>query len=202
MVNQPMTSEARSECELSDRCQHDLDDGTKRDPIKKLRLLCLARGAAGFVGLGRTFRRMFGDGNRTLSFEEFKKGISDNGFECTDEELEEMFERFDTDENGSISVTEFLAKLRPPMNQTRLNTIGKCFRKLDKSGDGVITLDDLNGEKSEEQIRNHFLSEFEEGGAGDGRVTEEEFFNYYASISASIDDDTYFDLLLRQDYKL
>nr|ACZ26265.1 putative calcyphosin C [Mayetiola destructor] len=201
MVNHPLTSEARDECELSDRCQHDLDDGTERDPIEKLRLLCLARGAAGFVGLGRTFRRIYKD-NQILSFEEFKKGIRDNGFECTDDELEEMFERFDTDENGSINVAEFLAKLRPPMNKTRLNTIGKCFRKLDKSGDGVITLDDLNGEKSEDQIRKHFLSEFEEGGAGDGRVTEEEFFNYYASISASIDDDTYFDLLLRQDYKL
>lgn len=33
--------------------------------------------------------------------------------------------------------------IQPPMSQGRLNIIDECFKKLDKTGDGTITIDDL-----------------------------------------------------------
>ncbi|XP_031637576.1 calcyphosin-like protein [Contarinia nasturtii] len=225
MVNHPLSSASECETVLMNKCQRALDDGTKKDPVEKLRLLCLAHGTSGFVGLGRAFRRMDDDGNKQLSLEEFTKGLHYLLMEVTDEEAKNIFKRFDTDENVSINMSEFLIKIRPPMSQSRRNIIGVAFKKLDKTGDGQITIDDLKhvysvlhhpeytcGDQTEEQILDRFLANFEVGGVVDGhwsnslasnsRVTEEEFFNYYAGVSASIDNDLYFDLVMRQAYKL
>lgn len=84
---------SRSESELVNRCQRQLEDGTEKEPIEKLRLLTLSRGANGILGIGRAFRRMDDDGNKELSLEEFTKGLKDTGMETTDEEAEAIFKQ-------------------------------------------------------------------------------------------------------------
>jgi Ca2+-binding EF-hand superfamily protein len=34
---------------------------------------------------------------------------------------------------------------QPPMSESRVNIVKQAFAKLDKTGDGVITVDDLKG---------------------------------------------------------
>lgn len=102
------------------------------------------------------------------------------------------------------------------MGTSRLEIVDKAYQKLDKNVNGKITFEGLqnvysvrdnakylSGEMSEKDLMAEFLKNFESGAPNpDQTVTHEEFVNYYATVSASIDSDAYFDLALRREYKL
>lgn len=52
------------------------------------------------------------DGNKKLNLEEFTLGMRETGLEISDEEIQEIFNRFDTDNDGSVSVDEFIVAIR------------------------------------------------------------------------------------------
>ena len=58
------------------------------------------------------FRRMDDDGSKSLGFEEFSKGIRETGLELDEEGYREMFENFDKDSSGQVSIDEFLFSVR------------------------------------------------------------------------------------------
>ncbi|XP_029942897.1 calcyphosine-like b isoform X2 [Salarias fasciatus] len=186
-----------------------------QDPVERLRLLCLSRGSAGIKGLGRTFRVLDDNNSRSLDFKEFLKGLKDFGLLLDRTEAAALFQHFDRDGNGTIDFDEFLVTLRPPMSKARTEVVMQAFRKLDRTGDGVITVDDLrdvycakfhpkyqNGEWTEEQVFRTFLDSFDSPNDKDGKVTLEEFVNYYSGVSASIDSDVFFILMMKNAWKL
>ncbi|CUT99176.1 calcyphosin protein [Echinococcus multilocularis] len=204
---------------LNEQKQLQLDSQRKlaqaKSPLEKLRYICLCRGASGINGIGRQFRIIDDDNNKLISKEEFVKVCHDFRVGLTNDEIDGLFTEIDRDGSGSINFDEFLEALRPPMSENRKKIIELVFNKMDKTGDGVITADDLrgvynvrshpkylNGELSEKDVLNEYLKVFESRGEKDGKVTWQEFLNYYSSVSSSIDDDIYFDLMLRNAYKL
>jgi len=188
---------------------------TSQDPLERLRAECLSRGAAGIKGLGRAFRIMDDNENRILDFSEFKKGLHDYGVDLEPEVIKTLFAMLDVNRSGTIDFDEFLRALRPPMASCRKMLVIQAFKKLDKVCDGNVNVDDLrgvycvkrhpkyiSGEWNEEKCLQEFLVSFDTPNHADGIITEEEFMNYYSGVSASVDNDAYFDLMMRNAWKL
>uniref|UniRef100_A0A1I8F5L0 Calmodulin n=1 Tax=Macrostomum lignano TaxID=282301 RepID=A0A1I8F5L0_9PLAT len=98
------------------KAKKQLASGTK-DPLEKLRLTCLSRGASGIKGLGRQFRIIDDDGSKSLDRREFFKGCTDFGADLSKEEMEAIFTRIDKDGSGSLDFDEFLVALRAAHEQ-------------------------------------------------------------------------------------
>ncbi|KAL5965685.1 Calcyphosin-like protein [Taenia solium] len=181
-----MAITSRGDYQLKLKARKKIQETTS--PLEKLRLQCLARGGSGILGLGRQFRIMDDDGNKMLDLREFTKGCADFGADLTKEEVKEIFELLDRDGSGHIDFDEFLEALRAE----DLRGVYNCkFHPKYK-----------NGEWTEEQVFEEFLRKFEAPSEIDGKVTKSEFMNYYAGVSASIDNNAYFDLMMRNAYKL
>ncbi|XP_062843938.1 calcyphosine-like a [Trichomycterus rosablanca] len=183
--------------------------------LEELRQQCLSRGAAGIKGLGRTFRIMDDDNSKCLDLKEFQKGLETYGVKIETEKTKQIFTMLDKDGSDTIDFNEFLEKLRPPMSSARKDVISQAFQKLDRTKDGVVTVADLqgvynckhhpkfkSGELTEEQVFHSFLDSFDSPHDKDGKVTLEEFVNYYSGVSASIDTDEYFVTMMQNAWKL
>ena len=65
-----------------------------------------------------------------------------------------------------------------------------------------------SGKKTEDEVLKEFLETFEmhhnimHGTKSDGMVTLDEFIEYYTNISANIDNDAYFDLMMTNAWNL
>jgi len=146
--------------------------------------------------------------------QDYMLGFSDN-------EVTSLFHYFDYDNSGLIEYDEFLRTIRGPMNGNRKKIVKQAFDKIDKDNNGYVDINDirgtydaskhpdvLQGKKTEEQILQEFLETFEvahnmrNNTAPDHIVTYDEFCEYYNNISASIDNDEYFTLMMNNAWKL
>jgi len=187
--------------------------------LEKLRNKLASRGGRGIIGLARQFKIMDDDNSKHLSLYEFSKAIRDFRVDLSESEIQALFNYIDRDRSGMLDYDEFLRSIRGPMNSFRRGLVNQAFNKLDKDGSGIIDIDDVrgvynarghpdvrSGKKTEEDILGEFLETFEMhhniNGARDRRVTLEEFMEYYNNISASIDNDQYFELMMNNTWKL
>ena len=179
--------------------------------ISRLKTVLKDRGGGGFASLQRTFRIMDDDGSKSLSMVEFKKAMRDiRIIDLSDADLRMLFEYFDADHSGFIEVEEFIQGVRDPLTERRLKLVKQAFRIIDVDGSGIVDAREIatkydaskhpeviSKRKTPTQVLTEFLDTFDVGGVKDGMVTEQEFINYYTNLSASIDNEDYFELMIR-----
>jgi Ca2+-binding EF-hand superfamily protein len=112
------------------------------------------------------------------------------------------------------------------MSPFRKDLVKRVFQKLDFNENGYIDIEDVRksynarqhpdvraGKKTEEEVLHEFLETFEAHRAmnsnadkyskqGDGQITLNEFFDYYSNVSASVDNDEYFQLMITNAWNL
>ena len=189
--------------------------------LNKIRVKLAARGVRGIISIAKNFRIIDDNNSQTIDFEEFSKAARDFRFGLTDAEIETAFSVFDRKNNGVIDYDEFLRTIRGSMNDFRRQLVEQAFNILDRTKSGVIEMDDIkgvynarnhpdvkSGKRNEDEVLLEFLETFEEnhnylnGTESDGKVTLEEFIEYYEDVSMSIDDDAYFELMMNNAWRM
>ena len=186
-----------------------IDINNFEDLKERILSFCRERSGNGIRGLKVMFRAIDRDRNNSVDPTEFKYAMRDYGIKISDDEVSAVVKYFDTNKDGKISFDEFLRAVRGDLNSRRREMVHMAYNVLDKTGDGLVTIDDImeaydptyhpdfqSGRKSKEEVLREFMTVWETH-KRDGIVTMEEFEDYYKDISASIDSDDYFELMIR-----
>jgi hypothetical protein len=107
------------------------------------------------------------------------------------------------------------------MNSVRRNLAEKAFRIMDKDKSGILDYNDIKGvynakkhpdviqgKKTEEEVLSEFLDTFEahyaitHENSRDGKISIDEWVEYYNNVSMSIDGDDYFKAMMNSAWNL
>lgn len=171
-------------------------------------------GNNGIAEIARLFKIMDDSGDKKISRSELKYGLRDMGIPFSSGEEQVVFTFLDRDGSGTINFDEFLRALANEMNAKRLALVKLAYQKLDSTGDGLVTTEDIknvydvsqnpeviSGKITADEAFAKFMKQWETDKV-DGIVTLDEFTEYYRNVSPSIDRDDYFELMMRNAWHL
>ena len=120
----------------------------------------------------------------------------------------------DHDRNGVLDFDEFLIGIKGEMNENRKKFVRMAFNILDKDRSGFITIDEMmdvynfshhpevkSGKKTIKEAAKQFMGQWDDVD-GDGSISYKEFEEHYKGVSASIDGDDYFELMMRNAWRI
>lgn len=148
---------------------------------------------------------------KVITYESFYKSLNEMQINLSERQSKDLFSLLDLSDKKCISIIEFLRLLQRPLSEKRRNTIITQFAIIDQARRGHCQIDELKavfnpkqhpevkyGRKTENDVYQEFtftlnafiiLKDL-------SKIAIEDFIEYYAIISGSIDDDSYFEMLL------
>jgi len=146
--------------------------------LKKIALTYIATQLAGreIEELGREFARMDTNGDGVLSYEEVQNALKT--LKIKNSEIEEVLKELDSDHDGEIDYTDFIAATMEKSIYMREERIRDAFNMFDRDGDGKITAEELMEvlDKETPHDKQYYLDLIKEVDLnGDGTIDYNEF---------------------------
>ena len=205
--------------------QEPIKEGTNKEisPIEVFRTTLKKRGIRGIMAMRRAFIIADDNDSKTLTLPEFIKFCHDYRMPLSGNEINNLFEEFDTNKNGEINYEEFVSAFVGEMNERRKQLITILFETFDKNRKGVIDLDDIrnsynpnnhpdvvSGKKTEDEVLAEFLDFLQyhfsllksDKEQEINKINIEEFLAFFNNISAGVEDDDYFENIIKSGFNL
>ena len=192
-------------------------------PIDIFRTAIKKRGIRGIMAMRRAFMIADENDSKTLSLPEFIKFCHDYRMPITGKEINILFEEFDTNKKGQINYEEFISAFTGDMCERRKRLITILFETFDKNRKGFVDLDDirnaynpinhpdvLSGKRTEDEVLAEFLDNLQyhfsllksDKEQENNKINFEEFLEFFNYISAGIEDDEYFESVIKGGFNL
>ena len=190
-------------------------DSRASELIETLKRKINERGPKGILGLIKIFKEM--DKNKTgkINKEELKAAIKSSIKQGVDSnDVEVIFKELDTDKDNLISQNELLKLLKGTMNEERKKIVTFVFNLLKPQKTDHVNIIDMKkkynkakhpavlaGRKMETQVEEELTNTidlYKECYDIKGEVlTKGQFIDLYSNLSTSIDNDKYFEEMMR-----
>ena len=119
------------------------------------------------------------NGDGKLSKDEIKQGYREYfGKPLSDEEVDDLFTKVDTDGSGAIDYSEFVVATMNEKNLLSNHKLQKAFKMFDIDGGGTISADEIKqvlsfGQHIDEEVVQQILKQVDSN--GDGEISFDEF---------------------------
>lgn len=203
----------------------DIPDDKKNEtsPVEKFRNTIKKRGVRGVMAMRRAFMIADENDSKTLNLPEFVKFCHDYRIPIVGRDINSLFEQFDKDKSGEINYDEFIYAFVGEMNERRKRLIKILFDSFDRNRTGFVDLDDirnsyspinhpdvLSGKRTEDEVLAEFLDTLQyhfsllksNKDENSNKVGFEEFSEYFNNISVGIEDDDYFEDMIKNGFNL
>ncbi|CAC9539942.1 Protein of unknown function - conserved [Leishmania donovani] len=181
---------------------------------QKVKRLLLQRSPSAVNGI-RSFSRSLGIaddlGSTQVTAEELQRALQENNVSLEEHEIQNIFTVLDRNGKGTIDPTDFIAVMCNNLSPLRRVWLQRVWRMFIKDpDDGSVQVCELQRqfiaeghpavvrhETTAAEVRKDFESAFNESTNPDGKISAQEFAEYYAGVSASCRNDESFVALLR-----
>ena len=197
------------------------------DIMAHLRNNLVQRGPRGLMSIRRTFMLIDENSDKRIQFSEFEKMFKRYRFNLSQTEINNLFNYFDKDGSGYIDYGEFIGGILGDLSKFRKDILKQVFDKIDKDETGTITVGQLReaynpkehplvrqGKRSEDEILGDFIDSLEyhfsllnekndeNVDVNDIKIDFDEFCDFYKTISLSVEDDKYFEIMVMSEWGL
>ena len=197
------------------------------DIMAHLRNNLVQRGPRGLMSIRRTFMLIDENSDKRIQFSEFEKMFKRYRFNLSQTEINNLFNYFDKDGSGYIDYGEFIGGILGDLSKFRKDILKQVFDKIDKDETGTITVGQLReaynpkehplvrqGKRSEDEILGDFIDSLEyhfsllnekndeNVDVNDIKIDFDDFCDFYKTISVSVEDDKYFEIMVMSEWGL